>query len=285
MTLPHEALFAGIPAPAKGSLTVYVFGPGVGESQVVALPDGKWMVVDSCRSDGVTLPLALLQRFGVTAIDLLVVTHPDADHYRGLAELVQGIKPRHLWRYKGFHTRRDALAHLANTQPGNKRYPDLLAAHDAIAPLMSMNHGFEVAINSMPWRGGDSDPYEVTCVAPCSADLVHETVQLHELLRLVKDKVQFNESVERFLLGHARGVDGRGNPLSLALAIRWRDNRILLGGDVEAPEGEPSRGWRGIVDTARALRGPRGHGFERRGCYRLIRKISGRTSSSGVECQ
>ncbi len=65
MTADSAALFADLPRPERDKITLYVFGPGVGESQVVALPDGKWIVVDTCKSDDVVLPLARLKHFEV----------------------------------------------------------------------------------------------------------------------------------------------------------------------------------------------------------------------------
>lgn len=248
MSASELDLFAGIPSPAHGYLIVYVFGPGVGECQVISLPDGKWMVVDCCKLGDVTLPLALLRHFGVSAIDLLVVTHPDRDHYRGLDELIGGVCVKHLWRYRGFQTRREALAELCAQQPGNTKFRDLLRAQEAMLPLLETNQGFEAAIDMVPWPGGSSS-YEVICLAPCSADIVHECRELHNLLKLTSAGVRFDERVERFILGQRNGVDGRGNPLSLALSIRWQGVGVLLGGDVECSEGDPHRGWSGVLET------------------------------------
>lgn len=250
MTLDTATLFEGLPGPEEGKLTLYVFGPGVGESQVVALPDGKWIVVDSCTQDGVVLPLALLRHFGASAVDLLVVTHPDRDHYKGLPELIGAMDVRHLWRYRGFGQRRTALARLCRLYPDNKSYAELSAADQAMEPLMADSRGFEVAIGEQtwPWGGG---PYAVNCIAPSPADLRHEYEQSSQLLAFVAEEkgVRLDARVERFLLGKARGVDGRGNPVSLALTIHWQGMGILLGGDVEAPKEDAARGWSGILAT------------------------------------
>ncbi|MFS8066899.1 MAG: hypothetical protein ACMG6S_11060 [Byssovorax sp.] len=116
-------------------------------------------------------------------------------------------------------------------------------------PLLKTNRGSEVAIDTRPWASDGSSSYEVTCIAPCPADIVHESVQLQGLLKIMTKGVSFDEPVERFILGQCGGVDGRGNPLSLALAIRWNGVKVLLGGDVECPESEPHRGWSGILET------------------------------------
>lgn len=252
----YESLFGGLPRPERGKLTIYVFGPGVGESQVVALPDGRWVVVDTCEHNGVVLPSALLDHFDVRAVDLLVVTHPDRDHYKGLPHLLSASRAggsldvRVLWRYRGFHTRRNVLAKLCALDASNKRrFAELLAADDAM-DRVGRGRVFEAALDTMPWsgRGGADAGYEVTCIAPCQRDQAYEGEQLAKLLHVARDGIALDERAERFLLGKARGVDGKGNPLSLALAIRWGSIGVLLGGDVEAPM-DAERGWNGVLAT------------------------------------
>lgn len=63
-------------ARSTGTLTVYLLGPGVGESLVLVMPDDRVVVVDSCERAGVNLPAQLLGKLGITQIDLLVLTHP-----------------------------------------------------------------------------------------------------------------------------------------------------------------------------------------------------------------
>lgn len=253
----YESLFGGLPRPERGKLTIYVFGPGVGESQVVALPDGRWVVVDTCEHKGVVLPSALLDHFDVRAVDLLVVTHPDRDHYKGLPQLLSGsrvggpLDVRVLWRYRGFHTRRKVLARLCALDASNKRrFAELLAAEDAMARV-GRGRVFEAVLETTSWplgRKGADAGYEVTCIAPCPGDQAYEGEQLEKLFRLARGGIALDERVERFLLGKASGIDGKGNPLSLALAIRWGSIGVLLGGDVEAPM-DADRGWNGVLAT------------------------------------
>ena len=86
MTKSLANVFDGLSAPKPGTLTIYVIGPGYGESQVVALPDGRWMVVDCCRYDGVHWTVELLRHLEVKDVDLFCLTHPDEDHYKGVPE-------------------------------------------------------------------------------------------------------------------------------------------------------------------------------------------------------
>ena len=78
--------------PSPDDIEVTVLGPGYGESVVVHLGHGAWVIVDSCiNRDGTPQALAYLQRIGVRpadAVKLVVATHWHDDHIRGMADIV-----------------------------------------------------------------------------------------------------------------------------------------------------------------------------------------------------
>jgi hypothetical protein len=84
--------------PAPNQLEISVFGPGIGESIVVHLGDGDWIVIDSCidrRSGGGPVALQYLRSLGVdvgTQVRLVVATHWHDDHIQGLAEILAEAK-------------------------------------------------------------------------------------------------------------------------------------------------------------------------------------------------
>lgn len=65
-------------------LHLFLFGPGYGESVVVRVPPGLWVVIDSLiQSDGEVPAERLLRSSGGT-VALAVLTHPHDDHAPGL---------------------------------------------------------------------------------------------------------------------------------------------------------------------------------------------------------
>ena len=80
-------------APSPSEIEVTLLGPGYGESVVVHIGDGDWIVVDSCIDrDGTPQALAYLERIGVNptqAVNLVVATHWHDDHIRGMAQIVE----------------------------------------------------------------------------------------------------------------------------------------------------------------------------------------------------
>ena len=233
---PRAALFEGLPAPATGSLTIYVFGPGFGESQVVALPDGRWMVVDSCVHHGVNLPLELLRHFEVPAIDLLAVTHGDLDHYKGLPEVVAHGNVKYGWRCPGLQTAREILLDLEKTEP-EPGFAEALRMLDALDPLMKKN-SFPPVFLVREYRRGSG--YKITAVAPCSAELAYDKQYVSRLFKRLKRGEKLTRDEKRQLMGEA-------NRLSLALVVWWNSVGILLGGDVEHDQANPDRGWGGVI--------------------------------------
>ena len=241
MSAQHAALFDGLPDPVEGALTVYVFGPGFGESQVVALPGGKWMVVDSCEQNGVNLPLALLQHFGVQVIDLLVMTHPDLDHYRGIPDIIAAFEIKRFWRYPGFATWRDLLVDLERTGR-NARFGEMCRVMDAILSLTKTVRAHEVCYGNKTWPRDAS--FGVTCIAPCSSEKTYESERRTSLVRRFREGEALTASEVRRLMGEA-------NSLSLALVIWWGKVGVLLGGDVEHDAANDARGWRGVIGNLR----------------------------------
>lgn len=72
-------------------LWLVVFGPGYGESIVVAVPGGHWMVVDSLQRDGeqgAFVPALRLLENHDAELSLAALTHPHRDHAGGFARLL-----------------------------------------------------------------------------------------------------------------------------------------------------------------------------------------------------
>jgi hypothetical protein len=79
---------AELAKPADDEVELTAFGPGYGESLVIHLGMGEWMLVDSCIRAGRLPALDHLRSMGVdpnTAVKLLVATHWHDDHVRGIA--------------------------------------------------------------------------------------------------------------------------------------------------------------------------------------------------------
>ena len=83
-------------APLDDEVEVALLGPGYGESIVVHVGEGSWLIVDSCI-DAAGKPQALDYLLGMgidpaEAVELVVATHWHDDHIRGMNELVDACR-------------------------------------------------------------------------------------------------------------------------------------------------------------------------------------------------
>jgi len=81
------ALLLGIAA----ALELHFVDVGQGDGVLIALPDGRHVVVDGGNDDGVML--RYLQATGVTQLALVVASHAHADHIGGLAAVIDAYRP------------------------------------------------------------------------------------------------------------------------------------------------------------------------------------------------
>ena len=74
----------------QAPLEVTFLDVGQGDAVLIRAPEGQTALVDAGRSDIVPV----LREMGVERIDLLVATHPDADHIGGMARVIESIPVR-----------------------------------------------------------------------------------------------------------------------------------------------------------------------------------------------
>lgn len=228
--------------PESGALTVYVGGRGYGESQVVVFPTGKVMVVDSFRDSSGHIPLDLLDAFGLSSIDLLVVTHADLDHCAGVKQLIDEKKPERIWRFPAGSMTELLARAIAEDHPESDKLARLRESLDALDDAIEEHTAFYVDLNSASW--GEED-WTVDCIAPCATDVLAASRQMTKLLNWTGDRVELSKQVSNYLLGPGANPSERNNTVSLALSVRWQDRKLLLCGDVESRHA--NRGWEGIL--------------------------------------
>ncbi len=82
--------------PQADELEITLIGAGseAGESVVVHLANGKWMIIDSCKTGGEVLPLYYLRKKEVDLKEVayVICTHWHTDHIEGLSEVIGGCK-------------------------------------------------------------------------------------------------------------------------------------------------------------------------------------------------
>jgi len=232
--------------PAPDEVEVSIFGPGRGESILLHLGEGQWIVVDSCidQADGSIPALVYLDSIGVdpsVAVKLVVGTHAHDDHIAGLARVVQVCstatfvcsaalskeefyalaaadqRVEGLVRHSSYREYRSIFGitrnrgHLAESRRPLKRAVEELALLDV---SLSFGH------------------VKVFALSPS-----HEAV--------TRAQVKLAEHATR--VGQARQLASADpNELAVALWIEVGSRRILLGADLL--DGPAQCGWQGVLD-------------------------------------
>lgn len=89
LTIAAAAIWLSLRGYPDGKLHIYFLNVGQGDAILVQAPDGRQVLVDGGPS-----PIALLSELGEVlpfwdrSLDLVVLTHPDADHMTGLISLL-----------------------------------------------------------------------------------------------------------------------------------------------------------------------------------------------------
>ncbi|WP_339816740.1 ComEC/Rec2 family competence protein [Paenibacillus sp. FSL R7-0216] len=75
----------------EGQLRVLFLDVGQGASQLLISPSGHTMLIDAGNNDKEDEMLGYLQAYGVRHLDLVIGTHPDADHIGGLDRVIDRV--------------------------------------------------------------------------------------------------------------------------------------------------------------------------------------------------
>lgn len=90
-TAKASAAPSATPAQSRlnGVLTVYVLDVGQGDSILLVSPQGKTMLVDVSTSSAYDTICGDLSALGITSLDVVVATHPHADHIGCMAKIIR----------------------------------------------------------------------------------------------------------------------------------------------------------------------------------------------------
>lgn len=79
-------------ASIKDTLSVSYLDVGQGDSIFIETKEGTQMLIDGGRDDRVLIKLKEVMPVGDTSIDIVIGTHPDADHIGGLVSVLKNYK-------------------------------------------------------------------------------------------------------------------------------------------------------------------------------------------------
>lgn len=230
-----------------GALTVYLLGPGVGECMVLIMPDGRVVVLDTCERANVNLPARLLTDLGIKRIDLLIVTHPDLDHVKGLIELLDLFDPVRVWRYP-FALLREMLTMLVNVTaaPHYTRHAEAVRGGVALDEHLSRTGVVDDVTYGRIWAPPGAT-YTIHALAPTPYDTKRARGRVRGLLERRHVRWLLSQQAKNWL-DDGSPLGDLPNMVSLGVAIEWGERRLVLAGDIENGDGGPYSGWAGVLD-------------------------------------
>ncbi len=228
-------------APDSFEAEFTLLGPGFGESVIIHIGGGEWIIVDCCvKPSGGAAPLAYLESIGVgpDAVRYLVATHWHDDHVRGFGGLVEAC-PNAQVVQSAVLQRDELLSLVAGEDELQVRGP---------SGVREMRRTFDALIS----RG--ATPRMVGADTRLFDDSATPGHPSRELWSLSPSPVAVMRTVAAMAppaIGSAKRAVPRPvrNPASVVLWIRVGDVCALLGADLEC-EAEITMGWQAIVRSA-----------------------------------
>ncbi len=219
--------------PDKGEFELTLFGPGYGESIVLHVGGGVWILVDSCLdTDGTPRSLKYLENIGVDpaeAVDLIVATHWHDDHIRGIKKQVEVCKKAafccaSVLCEKEFLT---AVGTLKDRHPSGVGY-GLREIHGVFSRPSQVASKLKLAIADR--RIFSQGACEIWSLSPNDANFLNFLRTIGRLLPAVgKSKTRIPSLSP--------------NDVAVALWVKIEDIAVLLGSDLE------KRGWIEILQN------------------------------------
>lgn len=89
--------FSTYKADSSSNLKIYFLNVGQGDSEYIKTPSGQDILIDGGPNNSVLTELGKVMDLGDRKIDLVVLTHPHADHLTGLISVINRFEIGEIW--------------------------------------------------------------------------------------------------------------------------------------------------------------------------------------------
>lgn len=243
------------PPPLKDEIEISVLGPGFGESIVIHLGDGRWMVVDSCidstdSSNKQPAAFRYLRTLGVNLSDqvkLIVATHWHDDHVRGLGALVTACASAEFCCANAL-LREEFLIFVEQMSTGSAategaKLKDFRQAINQLVERRKTPLWANAGKTLLAWNNGEFAHGHACVVRSLSPSDKEYSLFLSELGTMMP-------AVGEPLRSAAAR---RPNTSSVVIHVDFGATGFLLGADMEV-HSDPDRGWSSVVKSASTVR-------------------------------
>lgn len=117
---------------------VYFLDVGQGDSELICLPNGTHVLIDTGTTDGADELVSYIKNLGITKIDYLIATHPHEDHIGGMTAVISTFEIGNIYMPKV----------AANQVPTTKCYENMLNAISKKGLKITQSKGGMTVLNS-----------------------------------------------------------------------------------------------------------------------------------------
>ncbi len=221
-------------------LGLHVINAGYGESIVLEMPGNRWGVID-CYSPDLNKPdtnptFQFLRERSVERLEFLALTHPHADHYHGLKDLLDYLQVSAFWWFAGISPAelprfvnglREEISGTKTTDRSRQHsvrnldqlFLTVIEQRKAKTLVSTQMSDFKT-LYPLPLGGTpDSDAVQIHTLAPWTGTVQRYQEKLHKCF----DSERLKQKMAAL----------KHNQISAALLIEFGKTRLILGGDVE----------------------------------------------------
>ena len=229
--------------PQDDEIELSIFGPGYGESVLIHLGLGEWLVVDSCvdKSTKFPAPISYLRQIGLrpnNAVKIILASHWHDDHVRGLSAIFEQCESAQFFgsaalKHKEFLTL--VKSHGSQIDEGVKEFAKIIDKIVDKAKRGSAGPNWAIENTRLWFRTHPTYPGEIFALSP-SSDAT--TLALRELSQLIPSLGAKKNRPLALTPNHA----------AVVLNITIADQTVILGSDLEETS-DAGTGWSVIVDS------------------------------------
>jgi len=234
------------PKTSDVEVTLIGTGGGYGESIVIKIGVDKWIIVDSCIDPNTRAPLALeyLNQIGadLTKVILILCTHWHNDHINGLAEILSNC-PNAEFCFSAVNDLKKflLLCQLDHTKASKGSISSTAEFGKCMETINKRGSQFVKAQSNLILQNikENGSNFELFSLSPSPKSVNDFNGEISQL-------------ITEFGLRSTAIVNNSPNDKSVALLLKFGENRVLLGADLEIGKSN-DEGWRHIVKHSKVI--------------------------------
>lgn len=245
------------PNPDQFEISLIGTGGGYGESILIHIGSGNWIIVDSCKSpSNIVLPLEYLESIDVdpkVSVKMIICTHWHDDHILGMSELLKQC-PKADFCFGKVNDKKKFLRLIGLDFEKAGRIGSMTSTKEFNECLNLIEERSQTILSAYPDRLlyrnriDSSIVVEVFSLSPSDETILSFDNEISQLI------TEYGSPAKKLLIDSP-------NDKSVVIYLKLGEHKALLGADLEVSKSN-RKGWLDIVDNSQVMRGERASFFK-----------------------